>query len=147
MAKKKRSKMQAKSCEWKGNTFRSEFELNIAKELEAQGLKWEYEPEKIPWYPEPRYYTPDFKIYRPDGSYYYIEAKGFFTASARSKMKRVHATHPDIDIRYLFMCASNKVSSRAKKRPTTYAMWCEKQGHRWAEKTIPEEWVRESVKA
>lgn len=145
MARAKRGvykKIPGNVCEWNGNKFRSEFELNFAKELEEQGVKWEYEPDKFEWYPEPRYYTPDFKITRPDGSVFYIETKGFFTASARTKMERVHAIHPDVDIRYLFMRASNKLSAKAKKRPTTYAMWCERRKLPWAEKSLPEEWLR-----
>ncbi len=127
-------------CEWNGNTFNSAFEMDFAKHLTKIGLDWEYEPDSFVWYPKPCTYTPDFKINLPNGKSFYIETKGFFYKAARDKMERVHEMHPDIDIRYVFMKATNKLSAKAKKRPTTYAMWCEKRGLKWSEKEFPIEW-------
>jgi hypothetical protein len=84
-------------------------------------------------------YTPDFTL--PNGIR--IEAKGYLTAEDRAKMKRVKASNPFLDIRFVFGRASNKLN---KESPTTYAMWAEDNGFKWAEKVIPREWITEPAK-
>ena len=133
-------------CHWGGHTFDSAFEMEFAKHLTDLGIKWEYCPDTFVWYPKPKTYVPDFKVYLADGSHFYVETKGFFYKSARDKMDRVHEMHPDVDIRYVFMKAKNKLNSRAKKRPTTYAMWCDKRNLLWSEKIFPEEWRKSRKK-
>ena len=67
-----------------------------------------------------------------------MEAKGVLDPSTRTKMVAVKKAHPDLDIRFLFMNAGNKLSKRAKM---TYGQWAVKNGFPYAEGTsIPEEW-------
>lgn len=134
-------KINRKLSKWKGILFKSAFEVEVAKQLDKLGLKWEYEPESFQWFSKPVAYTPDFRVTREDGSVFYIEAKGYFYTAARQKMKRVHELHPDVDIRYVFMDAKKKLNSSAKKRPTTYADWCSKVKAKWCDQTIPKAWV------
>ena len=37
----------------------------------------------------------------------------------------------------------NAKKKMKKERKTTYAMWCDKHGFKWAHKTIPPEWIEE----
>jgi hypothetical protein len=47
--------------------------------------------------------------------------------------------NPDIDIRFLFVNANNKLNKSSK---TTYGAWCDKHKILWAEKRIPNEWLK-----
>ena len=53
--------------------FRSRFELQLAKGLADNKVKFEYESKKFLYVPKPRTYTPDFYLVESD---IYIEAKG-----------------------------------------------------------------------
>ena len=66
--------------------FRSQFEKRVALDIRMQGGKFEYEQHKIPYRPQVRSYTPDFYIPETD---IYIEAKGRFISSDRTKMLMV----------------------------------------------------------
>ena len=81
-------------------------------------------------------YTPDFIF--PNGII--IETKGRFVAADRRKHLEIQKQHPEKDIRFVFSNAKNKLNKGSK---TTYAMWCEQKGFKWAEKSIPEEWIKE----
>lgn len=48
--------------------------------------------------------------------------------------------HPDLDIRFVFSNAQARIS---KLSGTTYAMWAEKHGYKWAHKEIPAAWLTE----
>lgn len=69
--------------------FASKFEAELAKKFDELGIKWEYEPCRIPWQPAVRYYKPDFKVTLPDGEEFFVEAKGYFDPSMRSKMAQI----------------------------------------------------------
>ena len=56
----------------------------------------------------------------------------------RAKHLLVREQHPHLDIRMVFMRASNKISKKSK---TTYAMWCERKGIKYADKVIPKSWL------
>lgn len=117
--------------------YRSGLEETIGKELEARGVDYEYESLKISWVDHKvRKYTPDFKL--PNGII--IETKGRFVAADRRKHLEIQKQHPEYDIRFLFQNANNKLNKGAK---STYADWCDKNGFKWAEKTVPEEWLNE----
>jgi len=115
--------------------FRSDYELKVAKHLAEQGVKFEYETHKLIYYPKPKTYTPDF--YLPD-SEIYVEAKGFFSPADRQKMLLVIKDNPFLDIRMLFLRASNKLNRSSK---TTYGSWCDKHGILWADGYVPQEWL------
>ena len=141
--------------------LRSSLEDKVAEQLDEAGVDYGYEsitlsfvqPEKA------RRYTPDF-ILRPKAdarlrrrvgkgqggrdrngkdNRIYIEVKGKFDSADRQKMKLVKQQYPDLDIRFVFGRAHNKISKRSK---TTYAMWADRNGFPWADKgVVPSEWI------
>ncbi len=122
--------------EMKRLKYRSQFELRLAKTLAEKKIKFEYESKKFLYVPKVRTYTPDF--YLPDTNIF-IEAKGHLDKADRVKMVLVKEQHKDLDIRFVFMNARNRIYRGSK---TTYADWCNRYDFRWAEKTIPEEWFK-----
>ena len=111
--------------------FRSDYELSVAKYLAEQGVKFEYESEKLSYQPKPKTYTPDFYLPEQD---IYVEAKGFFSPADRQKMLLVIKQNMFCDIRMLFLRASNKLNRSSK---TTYGSWCDKHGILWADGQVP----------
>ena len=117
--------------------FRSRSEERFAGHLNDLGVAFEYEPkDKKVKYTIQRdaHYLPDFII---DGSPFILEVKGYLSPSDRSKYLRVKASNPDIDLRFVFDRASNKLNKTSK---TTYAQWADKNGFKWCEKIIPPNW-------
>jgi len=117
--------------------FRSGLEEKVAKQLEASGVKVEYETTKIKYVvPESLHtYTPDFIL--PNGII--VETKGRFVAADRKKHLLIQKQHPDKDIRFVFQNSKNKISKASK---TSYADWCNKNGFIYADKEIPDKWLR-----
>lgn len=95
--------------------FRSQFEIGIARSLADKKIPFEYEQEKFQYIPKPRTYTPDF--YLPERNIY-IEAKGHLDKGDRVKMQLIKQQHPSLDIRFVFLRATNKIYRGSK---TTYA--------------------------
>ena len=116
--------------------YRSKFELELAHILMRHKVKFQYESKKFLYIPKPRTYTPDFYI--PETNIF-IEAKGHLDKADRVKMALVKEQHKDLDIRFVFMNAKNKIYKGSK---TTYADWCLRHDFQWAEKTIPLEWFK-----
>jgi len=116
--------------------YRSGLEQTVDESLKAVGVDGEYEKHKIKYiFPATdRKYTPDFKL--PNGIF--VETKGRFVAADRKKHLLIKEQYPDLDIRFVFQNANNKLNKRSK---TTYADWCNKYGFIFAEKTIPDEWL------
>jgi predicted nuclease of restriction endonuclease-like RecB superfamily len=119
--------------------FRSDYELSVAKYLSEQGVKFEYESQKLSYQPKTKTYTPDFYLPEQD---IYVEAKGFFSPADRQKMLLVIKQNMFCDIRMLFLRASNKLNRSSK---TTYGSWCDKHGILWADGTIPPEWLEKKA--
>lgn len=113
--------------------YRSGFEAKLAHQLQRGGVAFEYETLKLE-YRKVATYTPDFIL--PNGII--IEAKGVWTVDDRKKHLLVREQHPHLDIRLVFMNASNKIR---KGSDTTYARWCEKKNIIYADKTIPKSWL------
>ena len=123
------------------NTYRSGLEEKLAAQLEAANIPVVFEQYTVPYtIPESKHvYTPDILL--PNGIL--IEGKGLFDADDRKKHMLIRAQHPGLDIRFVF------TSSRAKLykgSPTTYGMWCEKNGFKYADKSIPVEWLKEPTR-
>jgi hypothetical protein len=118
--------------------FRSGLEEQIATELRNSSVLYEFEKTKLKYVkPQKAHtYTPDFYLPKQN---IYIETKGLFTTQDRQKMRLVKEQHPELDIRFVF---SNSRSRITKKSKTTYAMWCEKYGFKYADKHIPKEWLQ-----
>jgi len=125
----------------KASPYRSGLEDKIAAQLERAGVAFSYEVDKIK-YTKPasnHTYTPDWKL--PNGIF--IESKGLFSADDRKKHLLVKEQHPDIDIRFVFSNSKTKICKGSK---TTYAAWCMKNGFLFADKLIPEAWIKEKPK-
>lgn len=121
--------------------YRSGLEEQVAGQLESLGVEVKFEQEKLTYtIPAKEHtYTPDFKL--PNGIF--IETKGRFVTADRQKHLHVKRDNPGVDIRFVF---SNSRSRLSKLSKTTYAMWAEKYGFKFADKLIPLEWIRERVK-
>ena len=137
-----------KKYDYAGEKFASMAERTFAIALTNQRVSWQYEPEKISWFPAPpkmRTYTPDFKVQRKDGSYFFVEFKGYLRPGDKTKMRAVKKQHPEIDIRFVFMNAHKYASKNIRKDGTrqTYAEWAESYGYLWAHKEMPEAWLNE----
>jgi len=138
MAKKKVTKKNNPKWVAKKHGFKSGLEENISQQIESKGIKVEYETEQVPYIvPASQHnYHPDFRL--PNGIR--VETKGRFVLADRKKHLLVKEQHPELDIRFVFTNSKNKISKKSK---TTYAMWCEKHGFKYADKEIPEEWFLE----
>ncbi len=112
--------------------FRSKFEQRLALALKKAGVGFTYESQRIS-YVKTHHYTPDFVL--ENGVI--LEAKGRFLSSDRAKHLLIKSQHPELDIRFVFMRASNTLNKRSK---TTYGDWCDKHGILWCERSIPREW-------
>lgn len=118
--------------------FRSGLEETIAEQLTSKGVGFSFEELVIPYVkPEkPAKYTPDFVL----ANGIIIESKGRFLTEDRQKHLLVKKQHPEYDIRFVFSNSRTKISKRSK---TTYADWCEKNGFLYADKEIPDAWLKE----
>ena len=118
--------------------FKSGLEETISQQIESQGIKVEYETEKVPYIiPASNHtYSPDFKL--PNGIR--VETKGRFVAADRKKHLLVKEQNPNMDIRFVFSNSKNKITKKSK---TTYGDWCEKNGYKYSDKIIPNEWFLE----
>lgn len=118
--------------------FRSGLEERIAEKLSNEGVDFKYE-EVVIQYMKPaskHKYTPDFVL--PNGII--IETKGRFLQGDRMKHLLVKEQHPELDIRFIFSNSRSRISKVSK---TTYGSWCEKYGFKYADKTIPLQWLEE----
>ena len=121
--------------------FRSGLEEKISAELEAQGVPVIYETDILEYIKPQRTskYHPDFKIFRKDGTFFYVETKGRFVTADRQKHVLLRDQRQE-EIRFVFSNSRAKISKTSK---TTYAMWCEKHGFKFADKSIPASWLSE----
>lgn len=126
------------------NGYRSGLEDKLSEQISDAGLDVNYETDKITYTVPERQstYTPDFRINTSNGEFY-IEGKGRWTVDDRHKHLLIREQHPNLDIRFVFSNANAKLY---KGSPTTYAQWCDKFGFRYANKTIPPEWLQEGSK-
>jgi hypothetical protein len=118
--------------------FRSGLEERVAEQLDQLGIEYTYEKVKLKYIkPASQHvYTPDFVL----ANGIIVETKGRFLAPDRQKHILVKRHNPDLDIRFVFSNSNARISKASK---TTYAMWCRKYGYKFADKTIPEEWLNE----
>lgn len=92
--------------------------------------------EYLPGYEDHRFdyvllktYTPDFSFRDPKTKeIFFIEAKGRFPGSDRTKLLEVREQNPGVDIRLLFM-QDNWISSNKKAR---YSDWAKKHDFRYS---------------
>jgi hypothetical protein len=118
--------------------FRSGLEERVAEQLDKAGIEYTYEQVKLNYIkPASKHvYTPDFVL----SNGIVIETKGRFLLADRQKHILVKKHNPTLDIRFVFSNSNARIS---KASTTTYAQWCKKNGFKYADKTIPEEWFSE----
>ncbi len=117
--------------------YRSGLEQDTAKFLKKRRIGFTYEEMKIKWIdPKIKTYTPDFVL----DNGIIIETKGRFISPDRAKHLAVRNQHPELDIRFVF---TNSKSKLYKVSKTTYGMWCNKYDFKYADRYIPEAWLKE----
>jgi hypothetical protein len=130
-------KVTKKSKSWvaRKHGFKSGLEETISSQIQGKGIDVKYESEKIPYIiPASQHtYNPDFKL--PNGIF--VETKGRFVAADRKKHLLVKSQNPQLDIRFVFSNSKNKITKNSK---TSYGDWCDKNGFKYADKIIPEDW-------
>ena len=89
-----------------GLYVRSSWECNYALVLNRGiegGLieRWEYEPDcfEFPVKRGSKFYTPDFKVFLPNGAFEYHEVKAWMDQPSRTKLRRMARYFPDVKIR------------------------------------------------
>ena len=120
------------------NGYRSGLEEDLAESLKARGVKYTYEETKIR-YIQPaseHQYTADFEL--ENGII--IESKGRFLVADRKKHLLIKRQQPHLDIRFVFSNSKQKISKNSR---TSYADWCNKNGFLYADKEIPDSWIKE----
>ena len=122
------------------NRYRSKYEEDVCSKLRKSKVNFDYETINLYYQiTEQRKYIPDIIL----SNGIVIELKGRFTAKDRKKMLLVIKQYPDLDIRMVFMRPNNKLNKGSR---TTYAQWCDKNNIKWANKYVPDEWIRETKK-
>jgi hypothetical protein len=135
MAWRSKSKLRANAIK---HGYRSGFEHKVSDQLKENKIKFEYETTVIDYIkPETKHtYTIDFTL--PNGIL--VETKGRWVLEDRKKHLLIKKQHPELDIRMVFQSSKTKIRKGSK---TTYAMYCDKHNIPWAEKVIPESWLKE----
>jgi hypothetical protein len=135
MAWRSKSKLRANAIK---HGYRSGFEHKVSDQLKENKIKFEYETTVINYIkPETNHtYTIDFTL--PNGIL--VETKGRWVLEDRKKHLLIKKQHPELDIRMVFQSSKTKIRKGSK---TTYAMYCDKHDIPWAEKVVPESWLKE----
>lgn len=82
--------------------FRSTWEANVARwcnyrQASGEIASWEYEPKRFD-FPIKRgnnSYLPDFRVFKLDGSYEWLEVKGWMDRNSQVKLKRFAKFYPE----------------------------------------------------
>ena len=120
--------------------FRSGLEAANAKHLEAHGdLPIRFEELKARYLIPQSFHTYTWDFTLRNGII--VETKGLFDAKDRTKHLLVKAQYPGLDIRLVF---SRSKAPIAKGSKTTLGMWCEANWFKYADKLIPEAWLKEA---
>ena len=120
--------------------WRSGLEKKMQDKLQELGIDDNYESKTFEYIvPETKHkYTPDF----PVSPHIVIETKGLWEVDDRMKMLRLKEQYPEIEFRMFFQNAQKKIKKGSK---TSYADYCDKYGLKWAEKTLPQEWIDDII--
>jgi hypothetical protein len=104
-------------------------EGTVAKQIERAKVSYEYESKdySIPYLvPASNHvYLPDFVLNTSSGKVIYLEAKGIWDYNDRYKHLLIRKQHPDLDIRFVFLRAGNRIRKGSR---TTYRDICEGRG-------------------
>lgn len=123
------------------STYRSGLEDKVAEQLRSAAVDAKYEEYQIPYSvpTTPHIYTPDFVL--PNGII--VETKGLFDVADRKKHLLIQNQYPNLDIRFVFSSSKTPIYKGSK---TTYGDWCKKHNFLFADKWIPDKWIRERSK-
>lgn len=140
-AKKSSKPLTAKQTALKYG-FRSGLEEKIATSLTSKGVGFDYESLVITYTKPAKLskYTPDFRIL---DNGIIVESKGRFLTEDRQKHLLIKQQHPKLDIRFVFSNSKTKINKRS---PTSYGDWATKNGFLFADKDIPDAWLKEPKK-
>jgi len=133
------------------NMYRSGFEGQVADDLRARNIPFQYETETFEYVSavrggfctacgskkcgKIRKYTPDFKLVTARGKWLFVETKGRFPSTDRSKMRDVKRSNEFLDVRILFQKTSRPQMAKLQA-------WCDKFGFICAfGSSVPEEWL------
>lgn len=138
--------MAAFSKGHKTGKYKSRLEAYTAAQLRKLRIPFKYEHHKLTYLKrvrsglcdacktsavsQRRTYLPDFFL----GNGTYIESKGYFTASERTKLLAILSSNPGVKIRMLFG-ADNKIRNEYR-----YSDWCKDHGVEYAIKRVKPEW-------
>lgn len=101
--------------------MRSSWERNYARYLEfvkqnGDIKDWDYECQTFEF--QNRHgttrYLPDFKVVHNDGTYYWVEVKGYMTQKDRTKLKRMKRDHPSEVVELLDKTAYQELAKDCK---------------------------------
>lgn len=126
------------------NKYRNKFESNTGAALEASGIEFTYESERLEYTVSGKY-IPDFIIQTKSGKIY-VETKGngrSFDGPSRRKLIAVKTQHPDIDLRIVFYSNGNIGPRRKDGSRLTQGEWATKHGFIYAIREIPQDWLLE----
>lgn len=117
---------------------RSDFEYDVHMYMAKLGVKHVYEDTKLE-YTLHKTYKPDWRIPDKRGrTKFFIETKGLFDATDRTKLRTIKKLYPDLDLRLVFM--ANRPLRKGSL--TTYTDWAERNGFKWAIGRPPVEWFQ-----
>jgi hypothetical protein len=116
--------------------LRNALERTNSELLRQRGEHTPYEAFRIRFDSGRRTYTPDFIL----ANGIIIETKGYFRPEDREKHLTIRSEHPDLDVRFVFSNAQNRLSQFATD---TYADWCHEHGFQFGVHTVPVLWQME----
>jgi len=97
-----------------GVFVRSSWEANTLRYLNLVNKKWDYEPKTFIFdeiQRGTRSYTPDVKIYHKNGSYFWLEVKGYMRPQDKTKIKRFKKYYPDEFKKLRFLTKNGNVAA------------------------------------
>jgi len=122
--------------------YRSGLEVVVINNLTERKVTFYYETTVVGYSrpPTKHKYTPDILL----SNGILIEIKGFLDLADRKKHLLIKDQRPDLDIRFLFQNSKNKINKGSK---TSYADWAVKNGFKYSDKIVPDEWINEKNKS
>ena len=120
---------------------KSKLELKFARFLKDNKIHCRYESQRFKYkVSKVKTYVNDFPIRKADGSWMYLETKGWFRPEDRTKILYVIESNPGIDLRLIFQY-DNRLN---KNTETRYTDWCKKHNIKFHIGIgLPEEWIKE----
>lgn len=134
-----------------GLTVRSDFERQVAEDLDWTNVPYRYEAYHFPWRQylpsikcshcnrdgvayKQRWYTPDFSL----SPTFHVECKGRFTADDRATILGAAEANPE----HTFVLLFQSDGWLTRKHSSRYSTWCQRKGFDYAiGNEIPYGWI------